>query len=874
MVPPSGPSISTSVLPSSSPIYFLSDAPTSDPSAIPSIDTNRLPFRLSLAPSASSRMSPSARPSSAPSGLPTVDPGVLLLGESSGFDDGLGNPSSAPSIVLLADDLDALYFVPLPPFTMTIEYSTDQDSVDKSKVASSSEHFVNNYLKAKLDGGYSFSHAELNAENFRRRLQSSGSTVTVLFEGSAYFFKIPLPLASVLNNILTEAFSGTSKLEFVDLLQESLQESGVSILDIHTSILVTDGQWYDDGKATSATIENTPQGSTMTFIIVGLTGLSLFALGAGLFIHFRKKNKEQNRPVRKNIENLQTFSLSNEEIPPEASLLLSTSSSLDSMPSLSAFKLKYRPVRVDLNPDDKTLDRLLLRSKRNRAVIEVANANLRRDTLDKGFLEERCSTIKFAEQLAKAFSSRSLCCESESLISPGSQVSNESPASSPSKDFLTEFPQLSTGSPSSSPSKEFLTGFPQLTTGSPALSPSKDFLTGFPQFSMGSPASSHSKDFLTGSPQKKDFLPGMESSLVAEGSCLVDGRKYGSMNDYFTPALAMTQKKARDTDHDVRAKEILVELPVVPFALSLTSPNECSSKHLCSSMTFDKDPVNPLLGISPSTPFDVQPYAIQRDVFKTFFLDQRMASLLEDALFKNRRELVNVVKMDEDKTPKEAQVARTPSAEETPTTHDNQAEAVTNTVDESIATVKVDDISDPETARVARTPSPEKTLATSDNRAQAVTNMVNESIAIIHIDETLDTETAQVAKTPTPVKTLTTGDNQVQAVTNVMDEALICNTQVDEISDTGAARVVSTQSPENIRTSDVGEQTQVEKNATDETIGMTCSITKVGVTSNTEVAAEISHPSSDATTTLHDYPANICDENSNDEFLTHETTFF
>ena len=137
--------------------------------------------------------------------------------------------------------------------------------------------------------------------------------------------------------------------------------------------------------------------------IIGATFITL--IGAHWMLLHKKKNLEKTSTFVNPAIGLETFSLSC-DTPPELPLQINrnigniSSFNEDTIPSTAEFHFETRPITIDMDPDHKTIERLMKRSRRNRAVLEFANAKGKREARSKNNVNiKRTKAITFTEPL-------------------------------------------------------------------------------------------------------------------------------------------------------------------------------------------------------------------------------------------------------------------------------------------------------------------------------------------------------------------------------------------------------------------------------------------------------------------------------------------
>jgi len=241
--PSYSPSIHPSNLPSSKPSITPSDHPTFEPSSQPSgIPTSKPTSSPSVSPTYTPTKYPSISPSFPPSGQPSYSPSLRPSTSPSDSPTKLptSSPSASPTISKAPSSTPTMSMAPsllinvvsISMFTIMITTPPNAQEVDPYEVISITEEFLDNCLKEKFSNDARYRGVELNLiSNGRRRLQ----TVTVIpCTGNVLFNTLEAPSITEVDEKVSEALA-ENKENFEDSLRHSGSAGLQSILDVKTN---------------------------------------------------------------------------------------------------------------------------------------------------------------------------------------------------------------------------------------------------------------------------------------------------------------------------------------------------------------------------------------------------------------------------------------------------------------------------------------------------------------------------------------------------------------------------------------------------------------------------------------------------------------
>ncbi len=318
------PSDQPSLVPSESPSNFPSASPTSEPSSEPSGAPTWTPTSM---PSTNPTDHPSESPTDHPSAQPSVSPSANPTASKA--------PSSSPTISLAPSLVIAT--TKISEFTIILTNPTNSPSIDSSVVVDVAETFLDDYLTKSLAKALKYRGIELDlARSKGRRLQK---VTTIFCTGEARFNLFESPKSEDIDKHVKEAFS-KHKSTFLNMLKQTETAGLQSVLDLKTV------QKGHDNK-----VHNSFNIMHLTVIIVCI---SIVFIGVAAS-YIWKKNQENN--VRKRLLRVAEYTRQYKGQP-----------QLDD----DCFR-DITPEPIEISDDNKALERMVMRARHDRAVMNRAN---------------------------------------------------------------------------------------------------------------------------------------------------------------------------------------------------------------------------------------------------------------------------------------------------------------------------------------------------------------------------------------------------------------------------------------------------------------------------------------------------------------------
>ena len=269
-------------------------------------------------------------------------------------------------------------------FDLTLQ---EQESPDIDELKAITTTFLNGYFEQSLPSIYSFDYCVLkipsSTSDGNQPVQMQGSSLSVLFDSVLYVKDYPLPTVGISDSYRSTAFTGMAKVSYLKFLGRAKDMSLRSVSNVSTKsrpkIIASTKSSADTpgGENASSTL---PLTTVITIIIIA----ALIVIGIGVFtVSYQKYKKHAS--VR---EFALTFGNQN----------LSTSSSqdgsefsdiLEGLPDIA-------PQPINLNSDETAYERMLLRSQRNRAIVERANFKISEVLSTRGFDNACEKTVQFS----------------------------------------------------------------------------------------------------------------------------------------------------------------------------------------------------------------------------------------------------------------------------------------------------------------------------------------------------------------------------------------------------------------------------------------------------------------------------------------------
>lgn len=329
ITPSSSPSAAPSIHPSSVP----SNSPSIHPSDFPSVEPSKEPSSYpSISPTDEPSMTPSQFPTDHPSQSPTDVPTKIPSPSPSANPTASNAPSSSPTISM-APSL-VISTTSINKFTIVLTSPPNTPRIDPSDVIDVARSFLDEYLKNSLPNYLKYRGVDLTqATSKGRRLQ----TVTTIFcTGEVRFNLFASPDGEMINKYVNDAFS-ESKSTFFASLKKSERVGLDSLLGVKTN---------ENNK-----VQNGFNTVHLT-IIIGCVSIVVIGVAAS---YVWKRNQENN--VRKRLLRAAEFTRQYKGQP-----------QLDD----DCFR-DITPEPIQISDDNKALERMVMRARHDRGVMNRAN---------------------------------------------------------------------------------------------------------------------------------------------------------------------------------------------------------------------------------------------------------------------------------------------------------------------------------------------------------------------------------------------------------------------------------------------------------------------------------------------------------------------
>ena len=266
-------------------------------------------------------------------------------------------------------------------FDLTLQGLPDIDELKEITTT-----FLNAYFEQSMPSIYTFEYCLLkipsSSSDAHQSIQMQGTSLIIIFDSVLHFSNYPLPTVDISDSYRSTAFTGMAKVSYLKFLRRAKDMSLRSVSNVSTKnrpkiVASTKSSVDTPGENTSSSL---PLTTVITIIIIA----ALIVIGIGVFtVSYQKYKKHASVREFALAFGNQNIAMSSSQDGSEFSDIL------EGLP-------KIEPQPINLNSDESAYERMMLRSQRNRAIVERANFKMSEIDSARRFDEECEKTVRFS----------------------------------------------------------------------------------------------------------------------------------------------------------------------------------------------------------------------------------------------------------------------------------------------------------------------------------------------------------------------------------------------------------------------------------------------------------------------------------------------